>query len=121
MALFLTKTGRMVAVKRIKTARAPTAIRAIFFHLVMRTSMAGTADFPAAIPFSEGNGPERIYLANTFFKRSVVLATGLALIFASSSPTIRKRPSKALVVTWWLRSTESVFTRERAGIFPIIA
>ena len=39
------------------------------------------------------------YFPNTLFKRSVVCATGLVLIFCSSCPTMWKRPSKAFVVT----------------------
>ena len=39
------------------------------------------------------------YLPNTFFRRSVVRATGFVRIFCSSCPTIVKRPSSAFVVT----------------------
>lgn len=56
--------------------------------------------------FQEGSGAVRypvaapLYLLpNTFRRRSVVWAAGFVLIFFSSSPTITKRPSKALLVT----------------------
>ena len=39
------------------------------------------------------------YLPNTVFSRSVVRAAGLVRIFFSSSPTMKKRPSSALLVT----------------------
>jgi hypothetical protein len=39
------------------------------------------------------------YLPNTVFKRSVTLAAGLVRIFFSSCPIIKKRPSRALLVT----------------------
>jgi len=40
-----------------------------------------------------------LYFPNTCFNSSVVLAAGLVRIFFSSSPTMKKSPSRAFVVT----------------------
>ena len=65
----------------------------------------------------EGRPPH--FLPKTSFNRSVTRAAGSVRIFFSSCPSTRKSPSRALMVTWWSRSTDSVFPASgSAAYFP---
>src|SRR3972149_9628780 len=57
----------------------------------------------------------------TVFRRSVTRAAGFVRIFFSSCPTMKKRPSSDLFVTYWSRASDSAFMNGSAGCFPIVS
>src|SRR4030065_1068833 len=57
----------------------------------------------------------------TVFRRSVTRAAGFVRIFFSSCPTMKKRPSSDLFVTYWSRASDSRFMNGSAVYFPIIS
>ncbi len=64
-----------------------------------KSRLAGIIPAQAAFLPQELLSVSRYFPPNTFFRRSVVWAAGLVLIFFSSWPTMAKSPSSALLVT----------------------